>query len=105
MYYVYVLRCSDNSLYAGITTDFKRRFDEHKNKSPKGAKYTRSHDAVLMVGLWQTDCKISALKLEFHFKRLSKINKEELLCQPEKIDSLLGEKIETDKFIWIKDSN
>lgn len=104
MYYVYVLRCSDNSLYTGITNDFERRFDEHKNKSPKGAKYTRSHDVVSLAGLWQTDCKVDASKLEFHFKRLHKIKKEELLCEPEKIGSFLGEKIGTNKFIWIKDS-
>ncbi len=104
MYYVYVLRCIDNSLYTGITTDFVRRFDEHKNKTPKGAKYTRSREVVEMVGLWQTDCKVDASKLEFHFKRLPKIKKEELLCEPEKIISFLGEKIETNKFIWIKDS-
>ncbi|MBQ3573901.1 MAG: GIY-YIG nuclease family protein, partial [Clostridia bacterium] len=38
MYYVYMMRCSDNSLYTGITTDLERRFEEHKSK--KGAKYT-----------------------------------------------------------------
>lgn len=104
MYYVYVLRCSDNSLYTSITTDFERRFDEHKNKTSKGAKYTRSREVVEMVGLWQTDCKVDASKLEFHFKRLSKNSKEIILREPEKIISFLGEKIETNKFIWIKDS-
>ena len=104
MYYVYVLRCSDNSLYTGITTDFVRRFYEHRNKTPKGAKYTRSRDVIAIVGLWQTDCKVTASKLEFYFKRLPKVKKEELLCEPERIGSLLGEKIETDKDVWINDS-
>ena len=104
MYYVYVLRCSDNSLYTGITNDFMRRFDEHKNKTPKGAKYTRSREVVEMVGLWQTDCKITVSKLEFHFKKLSKTSKEIILREPERVKDFLGEKVETDKCIWIKDS-
>ena len=42
-YYVYLLRCTDGSLYAGITTDVKRRFLEHLAGGNKGAKYTKTH--------------------------------------------------------------
>ncbi len=38
-YYVYIIRCQDNSLYTGITTDVERRYEEHKKGI--GAKYTK----------------------------------------------------------------
>ena len=50
MYYVYMLRCEDGSLYTGITTDLARRFEEHRNG--KGAKYTRSRGAVRIEAAW-----------------------------------------------------
>ena len=103
MYYVYVLRCNDNSLYTGITTDPQRRFNEHKNKTPQGAKYTRSRDVIDMVGLWRCDSKITASKFEFHFKRLPKIYKEDILKAPEKISLHLKEKVKIEKCVWIKD--
>ena len=40
MYYVYMLRCKDNSIYTGITTDINRRMEEHFSKGQKCAKYT-----------------------------------------------------------------
>ncbi len=43
MYYVYMLRCEDNSIYTGITTDINRRMSEHFNKTEKCAKYTKTH--------------------------------------------------------------
>ena len=48
MYYVYMLRCTDNSLYTGITTDLERRMSEHFSKDKKCAKYTRRHNAKKM---------------------------------------------------------
>ena len=48
-WYVYFLRCSDNSLYAGITTDLDRRVFEHNNSNKLGAKYTRVHRPVKLV--------------------------------------------------------
>ena len=48
MWYFYVVRCCDNSLYAGITTDVDRRVSQH-NTSKRGAKYTRSRRPVALV--------------------------------------------------------
>ena len=45
MYYTYMLRCNDNSIYTGITTDLSRRFLEHTSQDTKCAKYTLSHKA------------------------------------------------------------
>ncbi len=47
MNYVYILKCSDGTLYCGWTTDLKRRVDAHNNG--KGAKYTRSRSPVELV--------------------------------------------------------
>ena len=47
-WYVYVVRCRDDSLYTGITTELERRIEEH-NHSPKGARYTRARRPVELV--------------------------------------------------------
>ena len=46
MYYIYMLRCKDDSIYTGITTDLDRRMKEHFGAGEKSAKYTRSHVAL-----------------------------------------------------------
>ena len=92
MYYVYLMRCSDNSLYCGITTDIHRRFSEHTNKeNPKGAKYTHSKKVISVDALWQTECgRSEASKLEAALKKLSK-EKKELLCKaPGKLYDFYG---------------
>ena len=48
MFYTYLLRCEDHSLYAGITTDPARRFAQHCGKLSGGAKYTAVHRPVRM---------------------------------------------------------
>ena len=76
MYYVYMLRCEDGSLYTGITTDLARRFEEHRNG--KGAKYTRSRGAVRIEAAWSCEEKGDALRLEMAIKKLPKGKKEKL---------------------------
>ena len=87
MYYVYLMRCSDNSLYCGITTDLYRRFSEHANKeNPKGAKYTHSREVISIAAAWQTEeGRSEASKLEARLKKLSKGNKEILCKFPERL--------------------
>lgn len=79
MYYTYMLRCSDNSIYTGITTDLKRRMDEHFKKLDSAAKYTHSHTAVKLEIVWESENKSLASKLEYQIKHLSKLNKEALI--------------------------
>ena len=64
---VYLVRCSDNSLYCGISNDFERRLIEHN--SGKGAKYTKSRGPVDLVGISFEMAKSEALKLEYRIKR------------------------------------
>jgi putative endonuclease len=47
-YYLYILKCSDQTLYTGITTDLKRRLEEH-NESTRGAKYTRGRRPTKLI--------------------------------------------------------
>ncbi len=68
-WYVYMLRCSDNSYYTGIAKDLSRRLQQHNN-GPKGAKYTRSRRPVKLVYQEQQDDRSSALKREYEIKQL-----------------------------------
>lgn len=88
-YYVYILRCEDDSLYTGITVDMLRRFREHRNGGEKGAKYTFSHRPVKIEALWLKENRSEASKLEYRIKQLSKQQKllliEENLLQTKEL--------------------
>ncbi len=65
---VYLVRCSDKSLYCGISNDVHRRLKEHN--SGRGAKYTRSRRPVELVDIGPDMPKREALKLEYRIKRV-----------------------------------
>lgn len=77
-YFTYIVRCADNSLYTGITTDLVRRVNEH-NTSPKGAKYTRGRRPVVLQYSETYNDRSSAMSREYQIKQLSKSQKEELI--------------------------
>lgn len=79
-WYVYIVRCSDNSLYTGITTDVERRILEH-NSGPKGARYTRSRRPVALVYCEQAASRSAATCRENHIKKLT-INGKRQLTMP-----------------------
>jgi len=78
-WYVYIIRCANNTLYTGITTDPARRLQEHQGKDGKGAKYLKGKGPLTMV--WQTTAKNRSIatRLEYQIKQLSKDNKERLI--------------------------
>ena len=76
MYYVYLLRCMDGSLYAGITTDLRRRYREHREGGKNGAKYTRAHPPTGYAGAWRAPDRASASRLEYQLKKLGHADKE-----------------------------
>jgi len=78
MYYIYLLRCSDNSLYCGQTKDIKRRIEEHNSLDSK-SKYTRVRRPVKLVYLEKYRTLSKVLKREFEIKRLTKEKKEKLI--------------------------
>ena len=77
---VYILRCSDDTLYTGVTTDIKRRVKEH-NSSSLGAKYTKNRRPVELVYEERMDGKVLAMKREYAIKQLSRSKKLELIEQ------------------------
>lgn len=78
MYYLYILKCADKTLYTGITTDLKRRVAEH-NDSKMGAKYTSSRRPVRLVFSKKFKSRSSASKEESRIKKLKKPQKLELI--------------------------
>lgn len=76
-WYVYMLRCSDGSLYTGVTTDVERRLAEHK-AGKVGAKYTRSRIPLHIAYTETCASRSEAQSREFALKRLSKAEKESL---------------------------
>lgn len=76
-WYVYMLRCRDNSLYTGYTNDPQRRLAVHN--AGNGAKYTRSRLPVTLVYQEEFDDKIEAQKREWAIKQLTKPQKEALI--------------------------
>lgn len=78
MWYLYILRCGDGTLYTGITTDVERRLEEHRQG--RGAKYTRGRGPLELA--YQEECGThsEALKREYAVKRLPRDEKERLIC-------------------------
>ncbi len=74
---VYLLRCSDDSLYCGVTTDIERRLSKHNGGV--GSRYTRSRLPVRLVWSSGELSKSAAFKEEYRIKRLSKVVKEEII--------------------------
>jgi putative endonuclease len=72
-YFVYILRCADDSLYTGITTSIPRRLEEHKAK--KGGGYTRAHPARDIVYWAACKDRSTALKREAAIKRMPREKK------------------------------
>lgn len=77
MYYVYIIRCSDNTLYTGYTNNLIKRIETHNLR--KGAKYTRGRTPVELVYHEEFNDKSEALKREHAIKKLSKIQKLKLI--------------------------
>jgi len=79
MYFVYIVKCSDNTLYTGIATELERRIEEH-NGSDKGAKYTRVRRPVSLVYSEEYPDRSSASKREYEIKKkMSRVEKLNLI--------------------------
>ena len=81
MWYLYILRCKDGSLYTGITTDVEKRLEAHQ--SGKGAKYTRGRGPLELVYKEECGDHSDALKRELEIKRLPREEKLKLMKDPE----------------------
>lgn len=76
-WYLYILRCKDNTLYTGITTDVEKRLEAHR--SGKGAKYTRGRTPLELVYRERCTDHSHALKREWEVKQLTRSEKEKLI--------------------------
>jgi len=78
MYFIYLLICSDGSLYTGSSNNPNQRFIDHKNG--KGGAYTRSHKPIKLIYTEKIPDKSLALKREAQIKSWSREKKIRILC-------------------------
>lgn len=71
---VYLLKCSDDTIYTGVTNNLERRLHQH-NKTKAGAKYTRTRRPVYLFKSFSVETKSGALKLEWKIKQMSRAEK------------------------------
>ena len=78
---VYILRCSDDSLYTGIATDVERRLREHEG-GKTGAKYVRGRTPISLMFQQEVGDRSRASRIEHYIKKLPKKEKERYLGSP-----------------------
>jgi putative endonuclease len=78
-WYLYIVKTVDGSMYAGISTDVLRRFREHLAQGKKTAKYLLAHKPVSLAFSQALGDRSLALKVEYHFKELSKKDKDRIV--------------------------
>ena len=78
-WYLYILRCKDDTLYTGITTDVEKRLEAHR--CGKGAKYTRGRTPLELVYRETCGTHSHALKRELEIKKLSRQEKQLLIAE------------------------
>ena len=84
---VYLVRCKDESLYAGVALDVDRRLEEHR-EGKRGAKYLRGRAPLELVLKRELGDRSLALKVELRIKKLSRKAKENMIENPWVIDEI-----------------
>lgn len=77
-WFLYVLRCADDTFYTGTTTDITRRINEHNTKKC-GAKYTKTRRPVELIFWLDFENRSQAQKAEYKFKKLTRTQKEKII--------------------------
>lgn len=87
-YFIYILHCENNTYYTGYTTDLTRRFQEHLQGTDK-CKFTRSFKPISIAQSWKIyGTKGTAMKIENFIKKMNKIQKQQLILFPHKLEEL-----------------
>lgn len=94
MYYTYVLRCGDGSLYTGIAADLKKRMREYFGRDKRSARYVLSRGAERLEAFWESEDRGAASRLEYRIKSLPKEKKEELLGNRLTLEELFADKLD-----------
>ncbi len=76
-WFVYIVRCSDDTLYTGATNNVARRIEKHNRG--KGARYTKKRRPVTLLKSWEFPSKSDAMKEEYRIKQLSRDEKLKLI--------------------------
>jgi putative endonuclease len=79
MFFVYILRTDKNTLYTGYTVNLQKRLQAHKSKASTAAKYLRKFKSFNLVYSEEFLTKSEALKREAQIKKLTKLDKENLI--------------------------
>ncbi len=79
MYYIYMLLCSDDSLYTGITPNLQRRVRQHAGQLKGGARYTALRPPKELAAVWTAPDRSTASKGEYAIKQLTRAQKLRLL--------------------------
>lgn len=77
-WFVYIVRCADDTLYTGIAVDVERRIEQHNTGT--GAKYTRSRRPVRVVYVEEAPDRSAASRREWEIKQLTRTQKERLIA-------------------------
>ena len=78
-WYLYLIRCGDNTLYTGISTDVDRRFAQHQSEGSTGSRYLKGRGPLSLVFKKKLASRSLALKEEHRVKRMTKAQKENLI--------------------------
>ncbi len=102
LYYVYILRCHDNSLYTGITNNIEKRMFAHIHKLKEAASYTKSRGVKSLEIILEAKNRSEASKLEYHIKSLTKIKKEVIIQNQKDYDGFKCIEIKEEYFVKIQ---
>ncbi|MCH8262983.1 MAG: GIY-YIG nuclease family protein [Proteobacteria bacterium] len=80
-WFIYMVRCSDNSLYTGIAKDVERRIHEHNSDDKLGAKYTKARRPVALVYQEACESRSVATRREYEIRQLSREHKNNLISR------------------------
>ena len=89
IWYVYVARCADGTLYCGIARNVAQRIAAHD--AGTGARYTRGRGPLSVVLVRRCGDKGRALRLEYSIKQLSRVQKEALVAEPARVTTLVSQ--------------
>lgn len=94
IYWVYILRCINNTYYTGYTNNLDKRYKSHINGTGK-CKYTRSFKPICIAQSWEIHAsKAVAMKIELHIKKRTRIQKERIIEHPSLLNKIIQQHIE-----------
>lgn len=99
--YVYILKCEGDFLYTGIAANPERRLRQHLGIIKGGAKFTKSHKVLSVMAIWDDKTGEYARKLECQLKKLTRMQKEQLVNNPVMLLSDFDFDIPTDNFLYV----